>query len=353
MAGSFVNRNNKDEVSAEVRRKQQILDTAAQVFARIGYTASIDHIAEEMGVTKGHIYYYFSSKQEILFQIFRQAMDYFLEETTAVNIQSLPADQRLREIFQKHIVAICENRAIMTVFMDLRRDLLPDHWREIAASRNEYEYLLQGLIREGINKGFFISANEKVLSYTLLGAINWVYVWFQEKGDLDKEEVASIMADYLLRGLRRWPEIDSLKGGKTFDEIKIGEKASYSKTLTDNDICLFAGVTGDYNPLNVSRNNCSGGEARPVAHNGLISALMSPVIGMILPGIGSSILETTSRHHAPVYAGDTITATVVVIEKDEKLSLLKMKLSWINQEGLEVASGEALVRPPGVENKDS
>ncbi len=346
IAASIFDRNNKDNHSTEIRRKKQILETAAQVFARIGYSASIDQIAEEMGVTKGHIYYYFSSKQDILFQIFRQAMDYFLAETTNVTLENLPADQRLKEIFKKHIVAICENRAIMTVFMDLRRDLLPDHWREIAASRNEYETLLQGLIREGMNKGFFIPANEKVLSYTLLGAINWVYVWFQEKGELEKEEIAEIMADYLLRGLRRWPELDTFEIGKTIDEINVGDMASYSKTLTENDICLFAGVTGDYNPFNLNKNNGKTVPARPVAHGGLISALVSPVIGMILPGIGTSVLETTCRHQAPAYAGDTITASAVVKKKDEKENVLKMKLSWFNQDGVEVACGEATVSPP-------
>ncbi len=345
-------KHSKDEISTELKRKQQILKTAAQVFARLGYSASIDQIAEEMGVTKGHIYYYFNSKQDILFQIFRQAMNYFLKETSAVSSRKLPADRRLKAIFKNHIIAICENRAIMTVFMDLRRDLMPDHWREIAASRKQYEQLIQGLIREGISKGYFITGNERVLSYTLLGAINWVYVWFQEQGDLDREEIAELMSDYLLRGLRRWPKAGAFKMGKTIGEITLEESASFSKTIKDSDICLFAGLTGDYNPLHLNEQfaqNSSHG--KPVAHNGMILGLISPVIGMILPGIGSSVLETTCRHNAPVYPGDTITASATVVEIDKKQNLLKMKLSWVNQEGLEVASGEALVIPPREEDR--
>lgn len=352
MSGSIFKKNHKRNLSSEVNRKQQILETAAQVFARLGYSASIDQIAEEMGVTKGHIYYYFSSKQEILFQIFKQAMEFFLAETTAVNTQNLPADQRLKAIFKKHIIAICENRAIMTVFMDLRRDLLPDHWREIAVSRKEYEALLQDLIQEGIDGGYFISENKKILSYTLLGAINWVYVWFQEKGEFSKDEVAEIMSDYLLQGLKRWPSMDIIETGKTVNEVEIGETASYSKTVTDTDICLFAGITGYYNPLQLNERLAGkDSESKPEVHSSIISSLISPVIDMILPGIGGSALETTVRHRAPVYPGDIITASAVVTGINETEDLLIMDLHWFNQDGIEIASGETTVKPPRKERK--
>ncbi len=338
MGRSIIIKQGKTDLSMEVKRKQQILETAAQVFARLGYTASVDQIAEEMGVTKGHIYYYFSSKQEILFQIFRQAMDFFLAEISAVNLQNLPADQRLKAIFKKHIIAICENRAIMTVFMDLRRDLLPVHWREIAASRNEYENLLQGLIREGVAKGYFIADNEKVISYTLLGAINWVYVWFQEKGELGTEKIADIMSDYLLRGLKKWPKVDTLENGKTINAISEGESASFSKTFTTTDIHTYAGISGDYYPLHA--------DGKHIVHGGLLSSLISPVIGMIFPGGGSIAREITFRHESTVFGGDTITASAEVVEIDFLKNRLKMKLHWINQKGEEVASGEAVVTPP-------
>ncbi|HOP68516.1 MAG: TetR/AcrR family transcriptional regulator [Dethiobacteria bacterium] len=191
------------DLSVEFQRKQQILTAAATVFARLGYAATIDQIAEQMGVTKGHIYYYFNSKQEILFQIFRQAMDFFLEEVSDVHHRELPPDQRLKKILKSHVLVICENRDVMAVFMDLRRDLRPEHWQEIVASRKQYERLIQKLIKEGIDKGYFINEDEKLLSYAILGSINWVYVWFQEGKGFGKEEVAELISSYLVNGLRR------------------------------------------------------------------------------------------------------------------------------------------------------
>jgi len=327
----------KGTLAAEEKRKQQILDTAALVFARLGYAATIDQIAEEMGVTKGHIYYYFNSKQDILFQIFRQAMSYFLAEIAAVNTPDLPPDYRLKAIFKKHIMAICENRAIMTVFMDLRRDLLPDNWREIAASRNRYENLLQDLIREGMEKGYFTAINEKIVSYTLLGSINWVYVWFHENGELRSEEVADIMAEYLLRGIKKWPELDIAKTGKTITELSIGEEASFSKSFTEKDLHNYSGISGDYLTID--------NDAQKVIDNGIISSLIFTVIKMILPGPGSIVVETTFRHHEQVNVGDAVTAKVKIVKINLQKNMVEMELSWFNQ-GNKVAEGFALVQPP-------
>lgn len=196
-------RDISDITNAEEGRKQQVLAAASRVFANQGYSATIDQIAGEMGVTKGHIYYYFNSKQEILFQIFSQAMNSFLDGIDAANNPHLPIDQRLQAILKAHIMAICENKAVMTVFMDLRRELIPEHWQKILSSRNRYEQIIQSLIKEGIEQGCFVRKNEQILSYTILGSINWVYVWFREKGKLEKEEIAQLISDYLLRGLRR------------------------------------------------------------------------------------------------------------------------------------------------------
>ena len=333
----FVNKY-RDPISAEERRKQQILETAALVFARLGYTASIDQIAEEMGVTKGHIYYYFSSKQDILFQIFRQAMDLFLAQISSVNILGLPPDQRLKAIFKKHIIVICENRAIMTVFMDLRRDLLPDHWSEIANSRNEYEELLQELIREGATKGYFDVENEKVISYTLLGAINWVYVWYQENGKHSADAVAEMMSDYLLRGLKRWPASGSALSSRDIREIRIGETASFSRTYTANDIQAYAGITGGCHAVYHA--------GRQMVQNQMITALINTVVDMLMQHLGSMVRESVFTNEHPVFDGDTVTVKAEIVSTDEQRNTVNISLSWFNQDDLPVASGRAVVEHP-------
>lgn len=338
MGGSIFKYQLREPHSTEERRKQQILETAALVFARLGYSASIDQIAEEMGVTKGHIYYYFDSKQDILFQIFRQAMDLFLARISEVNILGLPPDQRLKAIFKKHIGVICENRAIMTVFMDLRRDLLPENWGVIANSRNKYEELLQELIREGAVKGYFDVENDKVISYTLLGAINWVYVWYQESGMHSSEKVAEMMSDYLLRGLKKWPAPGSSQSHRDISEINIGDSASFSKTYTSSDVQLFAGITDCI--------NFDSHAGRQAVRNQMIAALTNTAADLLFRNPGTTVRESFFADENPVYEGDTVTikAEVVSIEKQGKR--VKISLNWFNQDNLPVASGWAVIEPP-------
>lgn len=349
-------RNIPEKNNIEDRRKQQVLATASKVFADQGYSATIDQIAAAMGVTKGHIYHYFSSKQEILFQIFSQGMNSFLEQVEAANKPGLPVDERLQAVLRAHIEAICDNKAVMTVFMDLRRELLPEHWQDILISRDRYEQIIQNLIREGIDRGYFVPNDEKILSYTILGSINWVYVWFQQNGQSDKAKISRLMSDYLLTGLKKHAELGTVQSGKTINEINIGDSASFSKTISETDVYMFAGISGDFNPIHVDEIYASKTMfGKRVAHGGITESLIYAVLGTLLPGFGTVALETTCRFKAPVFFGDTITASVTVKEKTVEKNRIRLNLQWLNQDDITVAEGEALVIPPVTEkvNKSS
>ena len=135
--------------------------------------------------------------------------------------------------------------------------------------------------------------------------------------------------------------------GKSFDEISIGETASFRKTISESDIYLFAGVSGDFNPLHVdeeyAKQTMFGSR---IAHGALPAALLAPVLGMKLPGAGTLALESTTKFRKPVYPGDTICCTVTVTEKIERRKIICFKVSWSNQKGETVAKGSAKVIPP-------
>lgn len=139
---------------------------------------------------------------------------------------------------------------------------------------------------------------------------------------------------------------DEVNEGKTFDQIGIGEKARFSKTLTETDIYLYAGITGDLNPVHINtefaRKAIFG---RPVAHGMLTGGLISTVIGTKLPGPGAVYLSQVLKFRSPVFLGDTITAEVEVIEKVEGKNKVRLRTTCYNQEGRVVVEGEALVMP--------
>lgn len=135
--------------------------------------------------------------------------------------------------------------------------------------------------------------------------------------------------------------------GKTFDQLDVGDSDQFSKTVTDADIYLFAGVTGDLNPAHIDEAYAQGTFFKTrIAHGMLSAGFISAVIGTRLPGPGTVYMQQSLKFLAPVRIGDTITATVEVIEKIEDKKRVRLKTACANQDGVAVLDGEALVSPP-------
>jgi 3-hydroxybutyryl-CoA dehydratase len=135
--------------------------------------------------------------------------------------------------------------------------------------------------------------------------------------------------------------------GKTYDELSIGDSDRFSKTVTDADIYLFAGVTGDLNPAHIDEAYAQGTFFKTrIAHGMLSAGFISAVIGTRLPGPGTVYLQQSLNFLAPVRIGDTVTASAAVIEKIDAKRRIRLKTTCVNQDGVEVLSGEALVSPP-------
>jgi 3-hydroxybutyryl-CoA dehydratase len=135
--------------------------------------------------------------------------------------------------------------------------------------------------------------------------------------------------------------------GKSYDQLQIGDEASFSKTITETDVYLFAGISGDFNPLHVNEEYARQTPFKTrIAHGALPQCLIAPVLGTKLPGLGTIAVENTCRFKAPTFFGDTITAKARVAEKIEDKRWVRMALVWTNQRGETVADGEAVVIPP-------
>jgi 3-hydroxybutyryl-CoA dehydratase len=127
-------------------------------------------------------------------------------------------------------------------------------------------------------------------------------------------------------------------------KFKPGDKASISKTITDDDIRMFADASGDHNPLHLddefARQTRFG---RRIAHGMLSASLISAVIAHKLPGQGSIYLGQSVRFVAPVFPGDTVTATATVISVREDKPILTLETICTNQRDEVVVRGEATV----------
>lgn len=135
--------------------------------------------------------------------------------------------------------------------------------------------------------------------------------------------------------------------GKRISELIVGEQASFSKTIAETDVYLFAGITGDFNPLHVDAEYARGTIFQErIAHGGLTTALAAGLLGTRLPGLGTVALELAVRYLAPVRFGDTLTVTAEVAELVPERNRVRMLLRWSNQRGDLVSEGHAWVSPP-------
>lgn len=128
--------------------------------------------------------------------------------------------------------------------------------------------------------------------------------------------------------------------------FKIGDVGSFSKTVTETDVVLFAGISGDLNPAHVNEVEASKGMFKKrIAHGMLGASFISTVLGMYLPGPGTIYLSQNLKFLKPVGIGDTLTATATVTDVNDK-GWLTLETVVTNQDDVKVIDGTAQVIPP-------
>ena len=133
----------------------------------------------------------------------------------------------------------------------------------------------------------------------------------------------------------------------TFEQIQVGDTASLERKATQNDIELFALVSGDVNPAHLDAGFAAKAIfGKPVVHGMWVASLASSVLGTLLPGPGSIGVKQSTLFQKPVFPGDTVTATVTVLEKQDKKRLVRLETVCTNQDGETVLKGEATVIAP-------
>ena len=134
---------------------------------------------------------------------------------------------------------------------------------------------------------------------------------------------------------------------RTIDTIQIGDSASFTKTVTESDIILYAGISGDFNPAHMDAEHAKTTMfGQRIAHGLLSAGFISNVLGNQLPGPVTIYMGQELRFVKPVFIGDTVTATVTVVEKIEEKNRLKLETVVTNQNGDAVITGMATVMPP-------
>jgi acyl dehydratase len=133
----------------------------------------------------------------------------------------------------------------------------------------------------------------------------------------------------------------------TYDEIFIGQKARYTRTIGRREIVLFAAASGDVNPLHLDATYASGTPfGEPIAHGILSASLISAAVALVLPGPGAVYVSQTLQFLRPVKVGDELTANLEVTAKRDDKRFVTLACEIVNQHGKAVVTGEAVIMAP-------
>lgn len=185
------------------QRKEVILRSVANVLRNSRLSSlTIQDVADELGMTKGNLYYYFKDKQDILYQCHMRSMEISLHALDEAMANGRTPSESLRILLTGHIRGILDDGFGSILQTDLE-NFRADQRKTYIKKRDELERAVRSMIEDGIRLGEFEQVNVKLAGFAILGAINWIPKWYRSTGALSSEVIVEEMVNYFLRGLKR------------------------------------------------------------------------------------------------------------------------------------------------------
>jgi AcrR family transcriptional regulator len=186
----------------------ELLDHAARLFSERGFAGtSLQDIADAMGVSRPAIYTYVRNKEELLAALVHDVLDptvRILEEATERT--DLPEDERLAEALRRMAVNNCRNPTRFRLLDRSEPHLSPELAQQHRDSRRRVLGLLAAIIERAVTAGSIRPLPARTLALSLLGMLNWIAWWYRPGVDVPAEEVAEVMVDLAMTGIRRSDE---------------------------------------------------------------------------------------------------------------------------------------------------
>ena len=184
-------------------KQQRIGNAAAKVFNKKGYLeTNMDDIAAAAKMSKGGIYHYFSSKDEILFFILGSYMDVVLEDLEA-QLQTMGnSTAKIKFIIDRHINLYANHMAQAKTLLQDAHCLSPKHYKSIKMKEREYFRIVTGALSEFFEGPGEIKREElTAMAFLLFGMCNWTYHWYDPNGPINPEELSRMTWVVFLKGI--------------------------------------------------------------------------------------------------------------------------------------------------------
>jgi AcrR family transcriptional regulator len=184
-------------------RWAELLEVATQVFYEKGYDgASLQDIADRLGMLKGSLYYYIQSKEDLLFDVISTVHKQGLEVVrTRADVPGSPLE-RLEGVIRGHVEHTCRNLVPTAVFLHELSALPAKRRQDVLGTEHAYQGVFRELVEQGQSAGEVrADLDPRLAVLSILGSTNWVYRWFRPGGTFTPEQIGAEMAEMAIRGI--------------------------------------------------------------------------------------------------------------------------------------------------------
>lgn len=181
-------------------KRRKILKNAARIFARKGYeNSSLEEIAARLKLSKGSLYHYIKSKDELLYLIQLQAIEEAIDNARQVLEKGFDPVQTLYLVLKGHVRIVTQMHVVGALRQQER--ILRKKWREkIIDNRDRLDAIFQQIINSGVEAGSFEVTDSRVFRLAMVGVTNDIIRWYSPRGRLSVDEIGDCVADFILKG---------------------------------------------------------------------------------------------------------------------------------------------------------
>lgn len=208
-------------------RWEEILGVAARLFREKGYMATtMDDIAAELYITKPALYYYIKTKHDLLYEICETAINRLMEPVAEIRNGEGGPEQRLHDLITWHVSMFSTNGDIINVYLADEGELPPEKRDYIRGRSREFEAVYRGLVSELIDEGTFRDVDVPMAVRAISGMCNWLSNWYRADGAMTAEEIADVLLDLMMNGLKKKPSTAKAVAGSKPDRRARAAKAA-------------------------------------------------------------------------------------------------------------------------------
>jgi TetR/AcrR family transcriptional regulator, cholesterol catabolism regulator len=181
--------------------REEILANATKLFANRGFRAvSLEEIAAELGYGKSSIYYYYNSKDDLLWEIYRYITDRYMTEAKKIYDQRKSSADQMSSLIRMHVSFLAQNKEWTTVFFRDISELPVDRQTDVRKIIVQYNWFFKSVYQEGVERGEFKPLSPEIAVNAILGACNWMVNWFDPNRGHSAQDIGDQFVNLFAEG---------------------------------------------------------------------------------------------------------------------------------------------------------